>query len=952
LIEAIGNGDIGTVAILLWRDYRWASLIFLGAILLGLFLIWLYSPDREQVRRRLGRWLPGLAAAPKERPAGLPAGGRAVDTPRRLEPVATVSDDLFVKLKMKLPPKPGSQAPQTQEGEFYSLSQAMQAINPDTGQPYQAFVMLGEPGSGKSTLLYDYAAEAYQQQQESPAAPRLLLVTLSDNRYDPPQEFLRRAWQLCSETVSFDTALRDGRLLLLADGLNEIDRSQYQELLNAWEGFLTTTFLPNGNRAIIASRKADYGEGLQLPRLEIQELDDDRIQLFLDKRISDLAEEVWKDIQEDRTSGNGDLYKLAKIPFWLVLMAAVATRDGLPPNRASLADAFVNNRLNIELEKAHHLSAGAGGRAPYKQALTRLAWYGLFRGQNRPISKDKVLALFANGEDRQQPAPLEMLALFFSCGLLEGDGRTLERTQRLWFRHQLFQEYFAARQLAAHFQGGGPKPSLFRLRLWRRLWRTPWREWKFVYSSWGMLPAPPSTDWKEATIIAAGMPAVDPEVDAAELVRRVNRYNPILAGECAHKSGTLLPEDVPPEIIQRLERLLTHPLPWRYPASWQLPHWLEGRLPSPWRQRWLVQSLLPVAVRLQAARQLGRFENRRSPGKQEFILPDWVEVPGGPFRMGSSDADQQALQEQGVETYPDESPGHRVLLSPYAIGRFPVTVAEYRYFMKAGGYDNEHFWEGEAALRWLRGELDFKDSYQYLFWVTQRQQIEAYLPTLAQQVKRGEQPQSRLDFYRRELARTEAEQEQRWRNFEAQKRDEHGRANRPWLWDDPDYTNPGGPVIGVCWYEACAYTAWLSQASGLAVRLPTEAEWEKAARGDDGRLWPWGNFWDPRRCNSLEGRVQLPTPAGVYPHGASFYGVLDMAGNVWEWCQDWYDPEEYQRREQPVVDPTGPQDGGYRAVRGGSWYSPQSDARCAFRDWHEPDFFNDLLGFRVVLSPN
>lgn len=186
----------------------------------------------------------------------------------------------------------------------------------------------------------------------------------------------------------------------------------------------------------------------------------------------------------------------------------------------------------------------------------------------------------------------------------------------------------------------------------------------------------------------------------------------------------------------------------------------------------------------------------------------------------------------------------------------------------------------------------------------------------------------------------------RWRTVE--------QRGQPFFWEDADWNISNLPVVGVCWFEAQAYCRWLSLKTSSIYRLPTEAEWEKAERGPEGRLWPWGDIWEPARCNhgEADNALNRTSPVGMYPDGASPYGVLDMAGNVWEWCADWYDAGEYGRRKnQEVVDPCGPQDGGARVVRGGSWHSPRYDVRCACRLRLVPDYFDIALGFRRVRSP-
>ena len=237
--------------------------------------------------------------------------------------------------------------------------------------------------------------------------------------------------------------------------------------------------------------------------------------------------------------------------------------------------------------------------------------------------------------------------------------------------------------------------------------------------------------------------------------------------------------------------------------------------------------------------------------------PQMVAIPAGPFVMGIDETqidrlvrafdEARSWREKGF--FGREQPPHTVTLAAYSIGRYPVTVGQYRAFVEAGGYQNRRDWTG-AGWAW------------------------------------------------REVA---------------------GRT-RPEYWGEDRWTGDDRlPVVGVSWYEAHAYGRWLATVTGRGYRLPTEAEWEEAARGTadsgGGCLWPWGDRFAAESCNTRAGGLGRTVPVGRYsPAGDSPYGCADMVGNVSEWTATRFLPYPYDAGDGRD-DPAG---AGERVTRGGS----------------------------------
>jgi formylglycine-generating enzyme required for sulfatase activity len=215
-----------------------------------------------------------------------------------------------------------------------------------------------------------------------------------------------------------------------------------------------------------------------------------------------------------------------------------------------------------------------------------------------------------------------------------------------------------------------------------------------------------------------------------------------------------------------------------------------------------------------------------------------------------------------------------------------------------------------------------------------------------------EQPQHRLylpDYY---LAKTPVTQAQYWEFVRATGH----KAPQDWTGGSPPPDKEDHPVVYVSWDDAKDYCQWLSEVSGKDYGLPSEAEWEKGTRGTDGRIYPWGNQWDATRCNSMEGGIGKTTSVYAHPQGASPYGVLDMAGNVWEWTRSLWGRGERPDYRYPYRPTDGRENLGTgqqvrRVWRGGTFLNSLRYVRCAYRGRYLPYAQNYDVGFRVVVLP-
>ena len=546
---------------------------------------------------------------------------------------------------------------------------------------------------------------------------------------------------------------------------------------------------------------------------------------------------------------------LFRSPFYLRLLLAQAD-DGGPvlQGRAGLFTGFVRQAVQREIEADNPLfRPGALLDKRDHERLVQHAWRNATDLPARGALLPALCQLAYGLQARRAPGEASRVRVPYddALALLDGEkyaplgdellhaGVALQVLEVQWddvlYVHQLLQEYFAARALA-----GQPRPELVST-AWRADQISPSLPDVLVgLADSDPLPAAPATGWEETFVLAAAM-ARSPE----DFVSALLAVNLPLAGRCAAQPDVVLSD----ALRRRLQQALIERS--RDPAA-------------------------DLRARIAAARALGElgdpsFQRRHGPDG-DYLLPPVVTIAAGNYPIGS---------DEGI--YEDESPAHQVEVAAFAIGRFPVTNAEWRCFLDAGGYDDERWWQDEAAQRWRRGEETAEGPKQerreFRQWLRDNpQRIGELLRESGITSKQAEDCEAILQM-------SDAEFEALLDTWYPS-----GRQAEPAYWNDPAYNDAAQPVVGVCWYEARAYCAWLSAQTGQFWRLPSEAEWEAAARGRSGRRYAWGDDFDAGCCNTFESHVRGTTPIGVFPGGDTPEGLVDLSGNVWEWTSSAYHP--------------------------------------------------------------
>ncbi len=787
--------------------------------------------------------------------------------------------------------------------------------------------LLGEPGAGKSTfarMVLARLAAAHLDGVEPPPGvtkellpilvtlrdlvPRLHALELAGLSADHQEAALAAVMrdQVLADLARLEatdcaaalrSALVDGRCLLVLDGLDEVPQALRQRVRQTVAAVIRQ-YAPQ--RIIVTCRIRSYVGDAVLPGFREHTLapfDDERIQDFVTAWYN--AQKLLGRVDAEQARGRtadlaqaalgADLRELAANPMMLTTMAIIHQKEiGLPRERVRL----YNLAVDVLLRRWQKRKTGEQGIAPspaladflkadlrLRATLERLAYeaqrQGSRHGEAAELERGRALTLLETPEYLGS-APLADEFLDYvdqRAGLLVGRGGELGGPTTYAFPHRTFQEYLAGCCLIGQREGQAARAYFAHAddgETWRLAALLGAEE--LFYNR--------RTPYAVLDLAYRLCPATEP---ADERARRANLWAgamAVLAGREAIERDTASPDGGRAFLQRLISRLLG-----------------------------LLGVGLPAADRADAGRLLGKLGDPRG---AVMTLEDmeFCWVPAGPFWLGSD-------RKHDPSSTDDERPTKKMDLPAYYISRQPITNAQYREFVAAGGYRDERFWtEARAASVWQNGEV------------------------------RG-----------------------RW--------DDHGFVAAE-DYGEP-FNLPNYPVVGVTWYEALALTRWLTeqwQAQGIllpgwTVTLPSETQWEKAARGGlripvqpvfskargklrvadsvplvdspaRQRIYPWQGDLTPEHANYGETKLSTTSAVGVFSRGASPYGALDMSGNMWEWCLTKY-RGNYRTQEDNDPEGTDP-----RVMRGGAFYNGAWRVRCAARVGSDPYDRNGYVGFRVV----
>ncbi|MEX8517857.1 MAG: formylglycine-generating enzyme family protein [Leptothrix sp. (in: b-proteobacteria)] len=845
-------------------------------------------------------------------------------------------DQRFVNLTLMFDHGLEYDGPRHEAQRRFDLLAELLATRPDVG----AWVLVGSPGAGKSTVLQHHemaTAEAalglfaaLKDSAEAAGAPAdqrpevCIWHRLSEYSFDSPapDDWLALPTRWPQGLPPWPELLRVARVRFLLDGLNEIkasDRSRQLQAIQRWTDWAAAHASRGDLLAPVFSVRTLDQSPLSSKDFEVRQIvlspwEREQIEAYCATRFgADNA--LWPVIEQDTA-----LLELSALPFNLWAQCKLFNTLGRPArDRAELMSGMFWQMLSRRTGDAPLQVEGLLGDED-RQLIASGAWketlralperHGCLvpwldetlqrlhrRGRQVSVTRDELLAGLTPRPG--WAAPADWLHAVRSLELIGLGGHDEYSTEPLLrCTHQLWQEFFAARGIRQL-----PTSQPEQLPDLRAPALPPLDQTLAKLGTQEPLPGPDPSHWEEPVKLAVQLVR-----DPLPWLRVLEQQNLALAGRAAVACR------------DKVEQL----------------HGMRGQtILDGLRQALLARSRDPqtdLRLRIEAGLVLGelgdpRFEERQGPHGRYLWPKQWVQVPGGVYRIGDDSSSE-----------PDEKPEVDVTIEPFEMVFAPVTNAEYRCFIEAGGYQDEQWWQGETARRWLnegvRNEAEIER--MGVLFAELRQKGEAWIAA------RPYLTEVNREWYRERSTESEVRHAELLDFWYGAK-----RFDLPQEWLNPLFNASAQPVVGICQFEALAFARWLQAQSGQTVRLPTEVEWEAAACGPAALRWPWGDA-DPQhwQINADPAHLRGTSPVGVFAQSDMQDGLTDMAGNVWEWTTSLYT----ERLDEPDFNSEPPEGLARRVVHGGSWNDPTVNCRAPFRDGCPPVDRYHYLGFRLVLT--
>jgi formylglycine-generating enzyme required for sulfatase activity len=845
-------------------------------------------------------------------------------------------DQRFVNLTLMFDHGLEHDGPRHEAQRRYKLLAELLSARPDVG----AWVLVGSPGAGKSTVLQHHemaTAEAALELLVALADPGKAAAAPADQRPEvciwhrlseysfdspAPDEWLALPARWPQGLPPLPELLRVARVRFLLDGLNEIkapDRSRQLQAIQRWTDWADSHASRGDLLAPVFSVRTLDQSPLSSKDFEVRQIvlapwGREQIESYCATRLG-TGNALWPVIEQDAA-----LLELSALPFNLWAQCKLFNTLGRPArDRAELMSGMFWQMLTRRISDAPLQVPGLLGNedgqlianGQWKETLRALPerhgclvpWLDETlqrlhrRGRQVSITRDELLAGLASRPG--WAGPEDWLHAVRSLELIGLGGHDEYSTEPLLrCTHQLWQEFFAARGIR-HLPASQPEqlPDL------RAPALPPLDQTLAKLGAQEPLPGPDPSHWEEPVKLAVQLVR-----DPLPWLQVLQPINLTLAGRAAVACR------------DKVEQL----------------HGMHGQTAlDGLRQALLARSRDPqtdLRLRIEAGLILGelgdpRYEERQGPHGRYLWPKQWVKVPGGVYRIGDDRRSE-----------PNEKPEIDITIEPFAMAFAPVTNAEYRCFIEAGGYQDERWWQGETARRWLKEGVRNEAEIERVgaLFAELRPNCEAWIAA------RPNLTESDLEVFRDMATKTQAEHDElldEWYGAH--------HTDKPQLWLNPTFNAPTQPVVGICLFESLAFARWLQAQSGQAVGLPTATEWEAAARGVGARRWPWSGT-DPERwqINADPAHLRCTSPIGVFPAADTPDGLTDMAGNAWEWTTSLYT----NRLDESSFNTEAPNGLARRVVRGGSWDSTSEGCHASFCGGSPPDDRNFSLSFRLVVS--